>query len=81
MHENAAVQHDKNKWIGKVRRAPDGDERAGAFFRNDTQSFYVVWEIARCARCQRVADVPTEPCGPDCPQSGWIQARQIRRVV
>lgn len=80
MHENATVQHDKNKWIGKVRRAPDGD-RAGAFFRNDTTEFYVQWEIARCGRCQRVADVVTAPCGPDCPNSGWFPAAALRRVV
>ena len=80
MHENASVQHTRFGWIGKVGRAPDGD-RAGAFYRNDTTSFYVTWQIARCGRCQRLADMPTAPCGPDCPDSGWIPAASLARVI
>jgi len=64
MHENATVQHTRSKWIGKVGRAPDGD-RAGAFYCNDTTSFYVTWQA------------PAEATG----QAGWIPAADLVRVV
>jgi hypothetical protein len=65
MHENAAVQHTANKWIGKIRRAPDGD-RAGAFYRNDTARFYVVWEFGTIAPHDEGTSYCTALIGP-CP--------------
>lgn len=80
MHENAPVLHLHRGWLGQVRRAPDGDRR-GAFYRNDTTSFYVVPdEGARCGRCQRVPGVPSAPCDGACPEPRWYPAEQIARA-
>ena len=67
MHEKAAIQHTRFKWIGKIRRAPDGD-RAGAFYRNDTTCFYVVWEAGTAAE-------------GGLPDPGWYPSADLVRVA
>lgn len=78
MHELAPVLHLQYGYLGQVRRAPDGDRR-GAFYRNDTTSFYVTWEGANCGRCGRLTGVLSAPC-PACPEPGWIPSEQIARA-
>jgi hypothetical protein len=85
MHENAAVQHVRSKWIGKVRRAPDGD-RAGAFYRNDTVSFYVVWELSPAEPHDEGTSYCTSlpgscPVHDGEPARGWIPAVDLVRVT
>lgn len=80
MHENALVTHLQHGYLGQVRRAPDGD-RPGAFYRNDSTSFYVVWEWGNCTRCGRLTSfppVPSAPC-PACPEPGWVPSEHIAR--
>lgn len=68
MHENAPVQHVRFAWIGKVGRAPAGD-RAGAFYRNDTTCFYIVWTIGTAAE------------GKGLPEPGWYPAADLARLT
>lgn len=79
MHENAAVQHVRKPWTGHVRRAPAGD-REGAFYRNDTTAFYVVWENARCDTCGRLAGLPSAPCEDCPPAAAWTPSTDIVRA-
>jgi hypothetical protein len=69
MHENALVKHVRFAgWVGRVARCPAG-ERAGAFYRNDTTCFYVVWTAGRGAQ------------GDALPENGWYPAADLARIT
>jgi|HubBroStandDraft_3_1064219.scaffolds.fasta_scaffold65492_2 hypothetical protein len=90
MHENALVKHVRFAgWVGRVARCPRG-ERAGAFYRNDTVCFYVVWtagaganaDLHLCNACghHHYGRGPLD-CPPNLPEHGWYPAADLVRVT